>query len=193
MSAMPVMPHAHDWTIDDLEHLPDDGLQYELLDGVLLVTPAPVVGHQRFAGGVFRLLDDACPDERFEVFFAPLGWQPDRHTSLQPDVLVIGSDQVGVKAITEPLALAVEVLSPSARRKDMILKRSKYEDAGVASYWLVDPDRPSVTAFDLHHDGRYVEVGTAVGDETLRLDRPYPVSITPAALGSRRRSQGAAG
>lgn len=43
MTVMAVMPRAtDDWTVDDLEQLPDDGLQYELLDGILLVSPAPI-------------------------------------------------------------------------------------------------------------------------------------------------------
>ena len=112
---------SYDWTVDDLDQVPDDGLQYELLDGMLLVTPAPVPDHQRFARGVFRILDEACPYDRFEVFFAPIDWQPDLRTSLQPDVLVVAKDRIGAKNITEPLALAVEVLSPSTRRKDMVL------------------------------------------------------------------------
>lgn len=44
---MPVMPHGfRDWTIEDLDQLPDDGLQYELLDGMLLVSPSPTRRHQ---------------------------------------------------------------------------------------------------------------------------------------------------
>jgi hypothetical protein len=50
MTAMPVMPHEfRDWTVDDLDLLPDDGLQYELLDGLLLVSPSPTKRHQRRA------------------------------------------------------------------------------------------------------------------------------------------------
>ena len=71
---------------------------------------------------------------------------------------------VGVKNIQLPLLLAVEVLSPSTRRKDIVLKRSKYEDAGIASYWVVDPEEPSIVAWELR-DGRYVEIGRAVDDE----------------------------
>ncbi|MGI8677867.1 MAG: Uma2 family endonuclease [Jatrophihabitans sp.] len=179
---MTVMPReSRDWTVDDLDELPDDGLQYELLDGLLLVTPAPIPDHQRFARGIFRLLDAGCPADRFEVFFAPLDWRPDPWTSLQPDVLVAARDRIGPKNITEPLALAVEVLSPSTRRKDMVLKRSKYQDAGVMSYWIVDPDGPAVTAYDLRN-GKYVEVGAAIGDETIEVELPFPIRITPSAL-----------
>jgi Uma2 family endonuclease len=179
---MTVMPRdSYDWTVDDLDQLPDDGLQYELLDGMLLVTPAPIPDHQRFARGIFLVLHEACPYERFEVFFAPIDWQPDLRTSLQPDVLVVAKDRIGAKNITEPLALAVEVLSPSTRRKDMVLKRSKYQDAGVACYWIVDPTGPAVTAYELR-DGGYLEAGSAEGAGTLRLETPFPVTITPAAL-----------
>ena len=177
---MTAMPHEYDWTVDDLDQLPDDGLQYELLDGLLLVTPAPIPVHQRAARELFLLLHGACPPE-LEVFFAPLDWRPDRRTSLQPDLLVIAKDAIGPKNITEPLALAVEVLSPSTRRKDSVLKRSKYEDAGVASYWIIDPDAPSMTGYDLI-DGHYVEVAAAVGDEVARPTRPFPVEVIPSRL-----------
>jgi Uma2 family endonuclease len=181
MEPMSVMPRqSHDWTVDDLELLPDDGLQYELLDGLLLVTPAPIPDHQRFARGIFRVLDAACPSG-FEVFFAPLDWQPDRRTSLQPDVLVVAVEQIGPKKLTESLALAVEVLSPSTRRKDQVLKRSKYEDAGVACYWIVDPDGPSVTAWRLS-GGRYVGAGAATGDQQLALADPFAVTLRPSDL-----------
>ena len=85
---MPVVPpESRDWTVDDLDRIPDDGLQYELLDGLLLVSPAPPKSHQRAVGRMYLLLTKACP-AAFEVFFAPLDWRPDMLTSLQPDVLV---------------------------------------------------------------------------------------------------------
>lgn len=181
MVAMTVMPRqSYDWTVDDLESLPDDGLQYELIDGVLLVSPAPIPVHQRALRELFLLLHAACP-EQLEVFFAPLDWQPDNRTSLQPDLLVVAKDKIGRKRINENLALAVEVLSPSTRRKDMVLKRSKYEDVGVPSYWVVDPDAPSFVAYELV-DGRYVEVAHARGDETAEVAAPFPVRVVPAEL-----------
>ena len=69
-------------------------------------------------------------------------------------------------AISDSLILAVEVLSPSTRRKDLFLKRSKYEDAGVESYWIVDPEGPSILALELV-DGHYVTVGEGTGDEAV--------------------------
>lgn len=181
MSLMTVMPRTgKEWTVDDLDLLPDDGLQYELLDGLLLVTPAPVLMHQRVTGNLYLLLRAACP-AGFEVFFAPVDWRPDRRTSLQPDLLVIRSDDAGVKNVTGPLVLAVEVLSPSTRRKDQVLKRSKYEDSGVQSYWIVDPAVPSMLALGLS-DGAYVTTADVHGSERASLHSPFPVEMVPADL-----------
>lgn len=183
MATMTAMPQgAQDWTVDDLDRLPDDGLQYELLDGLLLVTPAPVPLHQRAIGRLFLLLEAACPPW-MEVFFSPLDWRPDRFTSLQPDLLVVRNEDVGPKNVTEPLQLAVEVLSPSTRRKDLMLKHSKYRDAGVIAYWVFDPDPtgPSLTAFDLD-GGDYVVATQAGGDEIVLLRRPFEVEVTPTRL-----------
>lgn len=81
----------------------------------------------------------------------------------------------------EPLTLAVEVLSPSTRRQDLLLKRSKYEEAGVARCWIVDPDEPSILALDLIA-GQYVVAGRATGAEPLTLTNPFSVTLTPGAL-----------
>jgi Uma2 family endonuclease len=171
------------WTVADLEHLPDDGLRYELLDGVLLVSPAPIPLHQRAARELLFLLAAACPPS-MEVFFAPVDWQPDLHTSLQPDLLVVRNEDVGPKNVTAPLMLAVEVLSPSTRRIDLLLKRSKYQDAGVTSYWVVDPEVPSIEALDLI-DGTYLPVAKGSGEELVDLLHPFPLQVRPDRLVTR--------
>lgn len=180
MSAMPVMPREGNWTVEDLADLPDDGLQYELADGVLLVTPAPRMRHQRVVGNLYLVLR-AAVTPGLEVYLSPVDFQPTSTRSLQPDLLVLRSEDVGELNVTAPLLLAVEVLSPSTRSKDLLLKRGLYEASGVASYWVVDPDEPSVTVLELQ-DGAYVEVGRAVGDDRLEVARPFAVELHPAGL-----------
>ena len=180
MGVMPVMSREGDWTVEDLKGLPDDGLQYELADGVLLVSPAPRPVHQRVIGNLNELLRAAVPPG-LEVFFAPLDFQPSCRTSLQPDLLVVWRSDVGELNITAPLLLAVEVLSPSTRAKDLILKHGLYRDSGVASYWVVDPLVPSLTAWQLV-DGAYVEVAHVEGDQATTLTAPFEVTVTPARL-----------
>jgi Uma2 family endonuclease len=70
---------ADEWTVDDLETLPDNGLRYELLDGTLLVTPSPTPCHQGAILEFAVLLRGACPPDH-RVFVAPLDWQPDERT-----------------------------------------------------------------------------------------------------------------
>lgn len=167
-------------TLADLDELPDDGRRYELIDGVLVVSPSPSWLHQRAAFRLARVLDDVCPDD-FEVFPAPLDVDVTDDTRLQPDILVIRRDLLGERKLAGMPDLAVEVLSPSTRRFDLVLKRSRYEAAGCLNYWVYDPDEPSVVAWQLT-GGRYEEVGRAEGDEELSLTRPYPVTLNPARL-----------
>jgi Uma2 family endonuclease len=184
MSAVTEIPRgSSNWTIDDLERLPDDGRRYELLDGRLLVTPSPVVKHQVVGFEIAKLLDARRPPH-LAVVLAPMDWQPDRRNSFQPDVLVVRNEKLSVKNITASPVLVVEVLSPSTRGRDLVEKRVKYESAGVASYWVVDPDVPWVQALELV-DGRYRVAGEASGDEQVTLERPFPVTVTPSTLLSR--------
>jgi len=61
-------------------------------------------------------------------------------------------------------------------------QRAAYEREGVASYWLVDPDEPSMTVLELGPDGRYAEVAQGSGDDQVVVGRPFPVTVVPSAL-----------
>jgi Uma2 family endonuclease len=181
MAVMTVMPRAGDWTVGDLDRLPDDGFRYELVDGVLLVSPAPGYRHQTAVTELLFLLKTAEVPP-FQTLVAPFVFRPTNRRSFQPDLLVVRTDEVTERGITEPPVLAVEVLSPGTRSVDLLLKRGVYEESAVPSYWLVDPLEPSVTVLELDPDGRYQQTAVVRGDRTLRLDRPFPVELTPAAL-----------
>jgi Uma2 family endonuclease len=76
-----------EFTVEDLEWMPDDGLRYELLDEILVVSPTPEVWHQEVAFALTRALYAAFPLE-LHVVIAPFEWRGSRRTALQPDVLV---------------------------------------------------------------------------------------------------------
>ena len=80
---MTVMPRDREWTVDDLARTPDDGLRYELVDGVLLVSAAPSTMHQIVVVELVSLLRSCCPDEA-RALVAPTDYQPTRTRSLQP-------------------------------------------------------------------------------------------------------------
>ena len=178
MSHMTVLRRDRPWTLADLAALPDDGMRYELVDGTLLVSAAPSKVHQRVLGNLHLLLRDACPPE-LEVFLAPTDYQPTSTRSLQPDLLVVRRDDPGEAAVTTPLALAVEVLSPSSRSIDVVLKRALYEQAGVEQYWVVDPHEPAVTIWT-RRDGRFGEPLVVTGEAAV--DGPVPVVLEPRDL-----------
>ena len=169
-----------EWTLDLLDSLPEDNLRYELLDGTLLVSPAPVPRHQAAIGELYLLLRAACPADHF-VFLAPLDWRPDGRTSLEPDLLVVRRDRIGEKNIVETPALVVEVLSPSSARIDRMLKFSRYAEGGIEQYWIVDPRVPSVEIYDLRN-GSYELTASGERDQTISVATPFAIAVTPAAL-----------
>ncbi len=77
--------------------------------------------------------------------------------------------------------LTVEVLSPSSVINDLNNKKAAYERMGVVSYWVVDPQAPSISVFELV-DGRYEQVAEVKGTDVLSVERPFPVRIVPAEL-----------
>lgn len=125
------------------------------------------------------MLRSACPPE-LEVFLAPTDYQPTSTRSLRPDLLVVTRDDPGPGAVTMPLALAVEVLSPSSRSVDLVLKRALYEQAGVGCYWVVDPDELTLRSW-LLQDGRLVEMPVEL-DGTTAVPAPFLVTMQPSDL-----------
>ena len=182
MEAVTVLPYSRPLTRDDLDAMPDDGHRYELLDGMLIVSPAPRHLHQRAVGRVFRLLDDAAPAD-LEALMAPFEVVLAIDTVFQPDLLVAAREDFTDRDLPAVPLLAVEVLSPSTRLFDLNTKKARYEQAGVPSYWVIDCDKdaPSVTVWELL-DGGYAEAGRATGDETIHVERPYPVRLCPVDL-----------
>jgi Uma2 family endonuclease len=180
MGTVTTLPRSRPLTRRDLERMPDDGHRYELIDGCLIVSPAPTPRHQIALVALLRVLTAACPAD-LRVLVAPLDVVLADDTVVQPDLLVAGRHQFGARDLPGAPLLAVEVLSPSTRHVDMALKRARYEAAGCPSYWVVDPDAPSVTAWELA-DGQYVEVAHVEGDDELAAHQPFPVAVSPAHL-----------
>lgn len=180
MTSVTTLPYGRPLTRADLDTMPDDGHRYELLDGVLLVSPAPRPVHQEVLGGLYLLLRGSLP-AHLKVYFAPVDVVLADDTVLQPDLLVAPREQFTQRDLPGPPLLAVEVLSPSTRRFDLLLKRDRFQSAGVRSYWLVDPEIPSVTVLELQ-DGGYVEVAHVAGSESVDVLLPYPMTIVPAQL-----------
>ena len=131
-------------TIEQLLALPEDGLRHELLDGVHVVTPAPMPPHQLALLALVRAMDVALRGcERLSLLWSPADIRLGPRTLVQPDLFVFRKEpghrvrewrEVGVPV------LAIEFLSPSTAARDRGAKRRIYQRAGVAEYWIVDLD-----------------------------------------------------
>jgi Uma2 family endonuclease len=102
-------------------------------------------------------------------------------TVLQPDLLVGRRDDFTTRDLPVAPVLAIEVLSPSSRAYDLLLKKDRLERAGCQHYWVIDPDVPAITAWTLH-DGVYREVASVSGNDPLTVSDPYPITLVPTAV-----------
>ena len=146
--AMPVTPEARRYTVEEVLAFPADGNRYEVVQGELLVTPAPRGKHQFVAGRLFFALRTyfasiGSPDI---VLFSPaditFGIPPREADDLvQPDIFVVHPDDMGENWLDmKRLLLVAEVLSPSTSRADRVVKRKAYQRHKVETYWVVDAD-----------------------------------------------------
>src|SRR5215470_3397007 len=112
------------FTVGDLDRMPDDGHRYELLDGTLIVSPAPGMPHQRVAFLLAHVLEQACPDEL--VVFPNVNVQFDTRAALEPDVVVASPPGVSGVRMTHTPLLVAEILSPDSILRDLNLKKAAY-------------------------------------------------------------------
>ncbi len=161
--------------------MPHDGRRYELLDGVLVVSPRPSTIHQVAAYRIGAVLGLACPADWQVVPEPALVLSP--QTEFDPDVVVARLADLGGTKITRPPLLVVEIRSPSTGLFDLNAKKLAYQEFGVESYWIVVPDlaKPEVLAFELRR-GRYRQVAHVSREEAFAAERPFPVEVVPSRL-----------
>jgi len=162
-------------TYDALVALPStqDHDRTELIEGVPIVSPSPTRKHQETAGRLHVLMHQALVVHPIgNVYFAPVDVRLSPTTVLQPDLLVLRTEHLARYApegfVDGPPDLVVEVISPFSRARDEEIKRAHYERAGVAEYWLVDPEHERVTVLTLT-EVRYQVVAPGTGGSTSNL------------------------
>lgn len=178
MGAVTTLPRSRPLTVADLAQMPEDGHRYELIDGALVVTPAPSWEHQRASLRIGARLLAACP-EGLEVLAAPFDVVLAKDTLVQPDLIVGHRADFTSRALRVAPVLAVEILSPSTRLYDLNLKLARYEQAGVLSYWVVDPASGRMLVW-WWRDGRFEQVADVAPEQAYETDRPYSVTIPPS-------------
>lgn len=142
-----------EYTIEDYLGFPDER-RCEIIDGVVYDLSSPTAVHQEIAGEIFYQLKDHVRKNKgpCRVFIAPLDSALEENTIVQPDVM-IQCDPERKDLIGNPLPdLVAEVVSPSSKKNDYLLKLEKYKNSGVREYWIVDHKRGTVTVYLLDED-----------------------------------------
>lgn len=134
------------WTLDEVHSLPDDGNKYELVRGELFVTPPPSEDHEMILSRLTELLQPYVAANGLGMVYHPRSVVRFEGSEVEPDLMVRQPRKRPAKDWDDAPSpiLVVEVLSGSTRRRDHLQKREFYLDAGVAEYWIVDPDRREI-------------------------------------------------
>jgi Uma2 family endonuclease len=136
-------PSRRDWTVVELRAIPDDGSRYEVVDGELLVTPAPSWMHQEAIGVLYLHLAPYAIAIGLRCILAPAEVAFSTRRSVEPDLFVIpvrDGRPAATYSDVGQLLLAVEVVSPGSARADRYLKRRLYQSEAVAEYWVIDAE-----------------------------------------------------
>jgi Uma2 family endonuclease len=138
-------------TWEDYLAIPPDGRRHELIDGEHYVSPAPNLRHQTIVANLhFALAEVVRRSGLGWLWPAPVDVKLSQADVVQPDLVFLTQEHGKRRAGTHlegPPDLAVEVLSPSSRREDEVFKRHLYDRAGVAEYWIVDPELETVKVY----------------------------------------------
>lgn len=161
-----MLPAQGSWSEEDFLKFHTNRMA-ELVDGRLEILPMPNLKHQRILRWLLGVFEAAAPVGAITLF-APLPTRLFPGTIREPDLLYISPENVPGPDVEYPshLDLALEIVSQGkdARQRDYEDKRVDYARAGIAEYWIVDPQENQATVLVLG-DGAYVEHGVfQIGD-----------------------------
>ena len=165
---------CHELTVDDWWALPEDGRQYELLDGMLTLMPTPSRRHQDIALDLAVQLKRTVQADGGYVGMAPLGVALTAKIGFEPDLVYVSPGREGIlseRGVEGVPDIVVEIASPATQSYDRDRKLPIYLALGVGEVWLVDPKAATVT------------VHTADGQHTVAFGERIPSAIVDIGAG----------
>ncbi|MBD5080764.1 MAG: Uma2 family endonuclease [Ruminococcaceae bacterium] len=155
------------YTIDDIYALPD-GERAELIDGKIYFMSTPSRTHQQISLFLSRRIADHIDSNsgKCEIYPAPFAvfLTGDNTTYVEPDISVICDptklDEKGCHGAPD---WVIEIVSPSSRSMDYIIKINKYHYAGVKEYWIIDPNEKLISVYNF--EGEMTIIHYRFGEE----------------------------
>ncbi len=143
----PTVKEKKKYTYKDYLNTSDDE-RYELIEGDMLMTPAPSTIHQRISRKIeFMLEKFVTENDLGEVFYAPCDVYLDDDNVVQPDILFISKERSNIiaeKNIQGAPDLVIEIISESTAYRDFVQKKKLYAKFRVKEYWIVIPEEESI-------------------------------------------------
>lgn len=125
----------------------DERFNYELIDGIVMMSPRPTKEHQRIMRQILIATNNYLKNIDCEIL-------PEIELNLAdniiiPDLSVICNDDNKNEAKHKnPPLIVIEIISPSSASRDHITKRHLYEQLGIKEYWIVSPEEKCITIID---------------------------------------------
>ncbi len=157
------------YTYQDYLKMPEDK-RYELIEGELFMTPSPKMDHQRISIRLVSRMARFVEEKGLgEVLEAPADVYLDEESVVQPDILFISKDRIGIIGednVKGAPDLAIEILSESTAYRDTVQKKVLYARFGVKEYWIVAPREKFIEVYALKNK-EYALVKTYFYDDAL--------------------------
>lgn len=148
------------FTYEDLKTLPENGKQYQIVEGDLIVSPSPKTLHQFIIVNLTRILSSFVKKHGLgKIICAPMDVVLSPENVFQPDVLFISNENKNIITETNIQGapdLVVEVLSEGTKEMDLTIKKKIYARFSVKRYWLIDPETKTMESLLLYDEG-YME------------------------------------
>ena len=128
-----------------------DENKYELIDGIVLMSPRPNIKHQEIMGNLFLLIGNFLKNKQCKIF-TEIELEFNDNVII-PDISIICDiDNTNIQRYKAAPEIVIEILSPNCRYVDTFTKLYKYELLGVREYWIVNPNTQNIIIYNFESE-----------------------------------------